>query len=162
MKIGYRMINARAESVAEKPSFRTAFKKRRCLVLADGFYEWKKDGTKKTTMRIILNDQEPFAFAGMWDSWKSPEGELVHSCTIITTTPNELIKPIHNRIPLILSQEFEEIWLDATIEDPKVLSSMLIPFPARSMEACIASDLVNSPKNETPNCIAPVQAVLPY
>ena len=155
MKIGYRMINAQAESVAEKPSFRTAFKKRRCLVLADGFYEWKKNGTKKTPMRITLKDQEPFAFAGMWDSWKSPEGEMVRSCTIITTTPNELIEPIHNRMPVILPQESEEIWLDATIEDPKVLSSMLIPFPAGSMEAYVVSDLVNSPKNETPDCIAP-------
>ena len=109
--IGSRMINARAETVAERPAFRQAFQRRRCLVLADGFYEWMKVGKSKVPMRITLRSGQPFGFAGLWETWKSPEGALVRSCTIITTTPNEVMEPIHNRMPVILPREAEGLWL---------------------------------------------------
>ena len=104
-KIGSRMINARAETVAEKPSFRNALRRRRCLVLADGFYEWRRDGKTKTPMRIVMRSGEPFAFAGLWETWKDPDGTVIPSCTIITTTPNDLLSPIHNRMPVILPKD---------------------------------------------------------
>ena len=103
MSIGSRMINARSETVAEKPSFRNALRRRRCLVLADGFYEWQRVGKSKRPMRIVMRSGEPFAFAGLWETWKDPEGTVIPSCTIITTTPNDLLRPIHNRMPVILN-----------------------------------------------------------
>jgi putative SOS response-associated peptidase YedK len=155
--IGDRMINARAETVAEKPSFRRALQKRRCLVLADGFYEWKKEGKKKTPMYIALKSHQPFGFAGLWETWKSPEGEPIHSCTIITTTPNSLMESIHNRMPVILPREAETRWLDRTVEDPQSLLSLLTPYPAEAMVAYPVSQLVNSPRNDTPVCIEPME-----
>jgi putative SOS response-associated peptidase YedK len=154
--IGDRMINARAETVAEKPSFRRALQKRRCLVLADGFYEWKKEGKKKTPMYIRLKSQEPFGFAGLWETWKSPDGESIHSCTIITTTPNSLMEPIHNRMPVLLPRDAEALWLDRSIEDPARLLPLLIPYPAEAMDAYTVSLAVNSPRTDAPVCIAPV------
>jgi putative SOS response-associated peptidase YedK len=155
--IGDRMINARAETVAEKPSFRRALQKRRCLVLADGFYEWRKEGKKKTPLFITLKAREPFAFAGLWETWKSPTGEAIHSCTIITTTPNALMESIHNRMPVILPREAETRWLDRTVEDPQSLLSLLTPHPAEAMVAYPVSQLVNSPRNDTSACIEPVE-----
>jgi putative SOS response-associated peptidase YedK len=155
--IGDRMINARAETVAEKPSFRRALQKRRCLVLADGFYEWRKEGKKKTPLFITLKAREPFAFAGLWETWKSPTGEAIHSCTIITTTPNALMESIHNRMPVILPREAEMRWLDRTVEDPQSLLQLLTPYPAEAMAAYQVSQLVNSPRNDTPACIEPVE-----
>jgi len=155
VKIGYKMINAKAETVAEKPAFRNALKKRRCLVLADGFYEWKKVGSKKIPHRIILKDQETFAFAGLYEEKKQATGETLVSCTIITCEPNELVAMIHNRMPVILPQESEELWLNPEVDDPKVLTSLLIPFPTGSMEAYPVTTLVNSVKNESPECIEP-------
>ena len=154
--IGNRMINARAETVVEKPSFRQAFQKRRCLVIADGFYEWRRvPGSKtKIPMRIILKTAEPFGFAGLWERWKSPEGEWIRSCTIITTTPNALMEPIHNRMPVILSRESEAQWLDQSEEDVSVLRELLIPYSALEMDAYEVSSLVNSPKNDMPDVIA--------
>ena len=129
-KIGYRMINARGETVAEKPSFRTALRKRRCLILADGFYEWQKLGGKqKRPMRIVLKSGEPFAFAGLWETWKDPEGEMVKSCTIITTAANDFLRPIHDRMPVILPRESESFWLDKDVEDPLALTSVIAPYP---------------------------------
>lgn len=154
--IGNRLINARAETVAEKPSFRRALQKRRCLVLADGFYEWKKEGNKKTPMYIALKSHEPFGFAGLWETWRSATGETIRSCTIITTTPNALMKSIHNRMPVILPREAEAFWLDQTVEDPQELLPLLTPFPAKAMEAYAISTLVNSPKNDTPACLTPL------
>ena len=107
-------------------------------------------------MRIVLKSREPFAFAGLWESWKAPDGESLHSCTIATTTPNELTAAIHNRMPVILSEEAERIWLDPEQQDAGVLNDVLIPFPAGSMEAYQVSDIVNSARNETPQCIQPV------
>jgi len=154
--IGDRMINARAETVAEKPSFRKAVQKRRCLVLADGFYEWRQDGKKKTPLFITLKSREPFGFAGLWESWRAPGGETIHSCTIITTTPNALMESIHNRMPVILSRASETLWLDRTVEDSQLLLPLLAPYPAAAMEAYEVSLAVNSPKNDTPACIAPL------
>ena len=152
--IGSRMINARAETLAEKPSFRSAFRKRRCLVLADSFYEWKKVGSKKTPTRIALKSREPFAFAGLWESWNTPDGERVLSCAIVTTDPNSLMEPIHNRMPVILSRDAESVWLDQSIEDAAMLGSLLTPYDAEEMEAYEVSTLVNSPANNSPELIA--------
>ncbi|HXG18768.1 MAG TPA: SOS response-associated peptidase [Methylomirabilota bacterium] len=154
--IGDRMINARAETVAEKPSFRRALQKRRCLVPADGFYEWKKEGKKKTPMYIRLKSHEPFGFAGLWETWKSPNGEAIHSCTIITTAPNSLMEPIHNRMPVLLPREAEALWLDRTMEDPARLLPLLTPYPAEEMDAYEVSPAVNSPRTNASVCIEPV------
>ena len=160
-KIGARMINARAETVAEKPAFRNALKKRRCLVLADGFYEWKKEEKGKTPMYIGIksgdsNAWTPFAMAGLYETWKSPEDELVRSCTIITTTPNTLMETIHNRMPVILPRHTEATWLDPQLEDQEALTSLLTPYPADEMEAYVVSTLVNTAKNDFPECITEV------
>lgn len=155
-KIGYRMINAVGETAAGKPAFRAAFKKRRCLILADGFFEWRKEGKEKIPTYIFLKSREPFAFAGLWETWKSPEGETVRSCSIITTRPNDLIAPIHNRMPVILSQETEALWLDPMTEEAEPLTPLLIPSPAETMGSYVVSNLVNSPKNYGPKCISPV------
>jgi len=155
--IGNRMINARAETIAEKPSFKRALQKRRCLVIADGFYEWKAEGKKKTPMFITLQSREPFGFAGLWETWKAPSGEAIHSCTIITTTPNKLMEAIHNRMPVILSREAETVWLDRTIDDPQKLLPLLAPYSDKEMTVCEVSLFVNSPRNDSPACIEPVQ-----
>jgi putative SOS response-associated peptidase YedK len=155
--IGDRMINARAETLAEKPSFRRALQKRRCLILADGFYEWKKEGKKKAPMYIGLQSREPFAFAGLWETWKSPAGEPIHSCTIITTSPNTLMTSIHNRMPVMLSRDAEVVWLDRTIEDAQKLLPLLVPYSAGVMDAYAVSPLVNSPRNDTPACVEPME-----
>ena len=161
IKIGYRMINAVGETAATKPAFRAAFKKRRCLVLADGFFEWRKDGKEKVPTYIFLKSREPFSFAGLWETWKSPEGETVKSCTILTTKPNEFIEPIHNRMPVILSGETEALWLDPMTEEPDVLQPLIQASPAELMESCIVSSLVNSPKNNVPECVVPITGGLP-
>jgi putative SOS response-associated peptidase YedK len=154
--IGNRMINARAETVAEKPSFRRALQKRRCLVLADGFYEWRKEGRTKTPMFITLKSREPFAFAGLWETWKPPTGDPVHSCTIITTSPNSLMATIHDRMPVILPHTAESLWLDRTVTDPQALLPLLTPYAPELMEAYAVSPLVNSPRNDNAACIEPL------
>ena len=156
-KIGYRMINARGETVAEKPSFRTALRKRRCLILADGFYEWQKLGGKqKRPMRIVLKSGEPFAFAGLWETWKDPEGEMVKSCTIITTAANDFLRPIHDRMPVILPRESESFWMDKEIDDPLALASVIAPYPDSEMEAFEVSPLVNNTRNKGLEVMSPV------
>ena len=154
--IGHKMINARAETVDEKPSFKTCLIRRRCLIVADGFYEWKKEGATKRPHRITLKSEELFGFAGLWDTWKSSTGELVNSCTIITTTPNELMEPLHNRMPVILPREVESVWLDQGITNSVVLKSLLIPYPAELMTAYEVSPFVNSVKNNGPECLVGV------
>lgn len=133
-KIGNKMFNARAEGVEEKPSFRNAFKKRRCLIPADGFYEWRKnpDGSK-TRVRFYLDDQEPLAFAGLWEVWRPPGGESVRSCTIITTQADEVVAPVHDRMPVILPRDFEQAWLQT--DDPGFLLSLLRPYPPDQLRA---------------------------
>ena len=157
LKIGYRMINAVAETAAGKPAFRAAFKKRRCLILADGFFEWRKEGKEKIPTYIFQKSKTPFAFAGLWETWRSPEGEQVRSCTILTTTPNELIQPIHNRMPVILSQETEALWLDPMTEEAETLTPLLIPSPAEVLTSIVVSGYVNSAKNSGPECVQPVE-----
>lgn len=153
-KIGWKMINARAETLAQKPSFRDAFKKRRCLILADSFYEWKRhENHSKTPMRIKLRSDELFAMAGIWERWKSPKGNTVFTCSIITTAPNELMEEIHDRMPVILKPEVEQTWLDPSIQDINQLNQLLQPFPEKWMEAYEVSNLVNSPKNNSPSLI---------
>ena len=157
VSIGNRMINARAESLAEKPSFRTAYKRRRCLVLADGFYEWQlTPGSKaKTPMFIKLKSGEPFAFAGLWEAWHLDQADALLSCTIITTTPNALMEKIHNRMPVILKPEAYPVWLDPSEQTPDKLDKLLKPYPASQMAAFAVSRLVNDPKNDSPDCINP-------
>ena len=128
--VGRRMINARAETVAERPSFRTALQRRRCLVLADGFYEWQRKGSSKSPMRIVMASGEPFAFAGLWDAWRDPKGEIVRSCAIITTAANELLSPIHDRMPVILPRELESTELSTLGCGPDIG----VPLDAHSVE----------------------------
>lgn len=146
--IGNRMINARAETLAEKPSYKRALKSRRCLIPADGFYEWKKDGKAKQPMHIKRPDDELFAFAGLWEEWKAPDGQRLQTCTIITTEPNELMAQIHNRMPVILPRAAESVWLDPTFDDPAQLVALLKPYDARELEAYPVSPAVNSPARE--------------
>jgi putative SOS response-associated peptidase YedK len=154
MKIGYKMINARAETLTEKASFQNAYMKRRCLVIADSFYEWKRhEDNTKTPMRIKLKSDQLFAMAGLWEKWKAPDGNSIFSCAVITTSPNELVKEIHDRMPVILKPGDEKIWLDPTINSPKSLDYLLKPLPEDLMEAYEVSSLVNSPKNNSPNLI---------
>ena len=156
-KIGSRMINARAESLAEKPTFRVPYRKRRCLILADGFYEWYKEpGSRfKTPMYIRLASGDPFAFAGLWDVWR-PDENPVYSCTIITTEPNELVGSIHNRMPAILPRTAYDRWLEPEEQEPATLQELLAPYPGDEMIAYPVSRSVNSPGNDTPDCIVPV------
>ena len=155
--IGSRMINARAETLPEKPAFKAAFNKRRCLVLADGFYEWQKieqgNRTLKRPHHIQLASRAPFAFAGLWETWKSPEGEAKRTCTIITCEPNELMATIHNRMPVILDKETMWDWLHPDAS-PIALRALLVPY-AKPMIMHPVSTLVNKPENDTPECIAP-------
>jgi putative SOS response-associated peptidase YedK len=153
-KIGYRMINARADGVAVKPSFRSAFKRGRCLIVADGFYEWKKNGKAKQPYFIRLKSDKPFAFAGLAEHWHRDD-KVIDSATIITTEPNELMAGIHDRMPVILSPDDYGLWLDPEFEDRDKLQSLLRPYPADDMTAFPVSTLVNSPTHETPACIDP-------
>ena len=151
--IGYKMINARAEGIEDKSSFKNPFRKRRCLVLADGFYEWKKvDAKTKVPYFIKLKSGEPFAFAGLWDRWDKRE-EPLETFTIITTDNNELMAPIHNRMPVILHEKDEGAWLDPELKDPEKLLPLLKPYPSEEMVLYEVSTVVNSPKNDVPECI---------
>ena len=151
---GRPIVNARAETVAERPGFRSALARRRCLVLADGFYEWQHDGAGRRPMRITLASGAPFAFAGLWNAWRSPQGDVVESCTIITTEPNDLVRPIHDRMPVILPEELETLWLDEEMQDAAALVSVLAPYPSERMAAYEVSALVNSAFNDGPELIA--------
>lgn len=153
LAIGPRFINARAETVADKPAFRQAFEKRRCLVVGDGFYEWRRDGKRKIPMYVRLRSHRPWAFAGVWEGWLSPEGTLVKTCTIITTEPNELLAPIHDRMPAILDREARARWLDDTTADWAELLALLRPFPADAMEMFPVSTQVNKPDFDDPTCV---------
>lgn len=154
--IGASMINARAETVADKRSFRHAFKKQRCLVIADGFYEWRKEGKRKQPIYIRLKSQETFGFAGLYNVWVSPSGDEVCTCTIITTEANELIQPFHDRMPVIIPEDKEDLWLDQDIEDKEVLLSLLRAYPAELMEAYNVSGKVNTSSHNRPGNIEPV------
>jgi putative SOS response-associated peptidase YedK len=153
--IGNRMINARAETVAEKPAFRSAFRARRCLILADGYFEWKKTGNTKQPFHIRMHDDAPFAMAGLWESWRDPQqSETIETCTIITTEANELTAPIHNRMPAILPSGDYTTWLDPQQSGSQVLLPLLRPFDSKEMVAQPVSTWVNTPKHNDPQCIA--------
>lgn len=156
--IGNRMINARAETLAEKPSFKRAFAERRCLILVDGFYEWRKDAgaRTKTPIHIKLKTGKPFAFAGLWETWHDANGDPLRSCTIVTTTPNELIGRFHHRMPVILPLEAYDAWLDPEPADPEALKPLLIPYPTGEMVAYPVSTGVNRAANDSPDCIVQV------
>lgn len=156
--IGDRMINARSESLAEKPSFRNPYRRRRCLILADGFYEWKQNPGMKSKQPVFihLKDNRPFAFAGLWELWNSPDGSEIRSCTIITTQPNSLLEPIHNRMPVILPPDAYTQWLTPEEQQPAQLNSLLVPYPADEMDAFPVSKMVNSPEYDAPDLVKPV------
>ena len=153
--IASKLINARAETLAVKAAFKEAFKRRRCLVVADGFFEWQKQGATKTPLFIRLDPERPFGFAGLYETWTPPLGEPLVTCTIITTEPNELVRPIHDRMPVILTKAAEDFWLDSAVEDHTRLLDLLQPYPAAEMAAYTVSKLVNSVKNDSPECIEP-------
>jgi len=155
--IGNRMINARSETAATKPTFRKPLRERRCLILADGFYEWKREGPRKQPYHIRLQNGEPFAFAGLWDRWHPPDGEPLETCTILTTTANDLVQRLHDRMPVILPASAYGLWLDPTMRDVGPLQALLTPYPAAEMIAHPVSTRVNNPANETPECIAPAR-----
>ena len=156
--IGYRMINARSETAHEKPSFRAAFKYRRCLILTDGFFEWsaKGEGGSKIPYLFKLKNDHPFTFAGLYEHWESPEDGELHTCTILTCPPNLLVKDFHNRMPVMLGKNARWDWLDP--EAPKSrLSELMVPYPAEEMKCFAVSTAVNSPKNDQPDVINPVE-----
>lgn len=153
--IGSRMINARAETVHEKPAFRQAILCRRCIIPADGFYEWTEEGGKKYPLYLRMKDSPVMGFAGIWDQWKGPGGETVESCSILTTGSNALIRPFHDRMPVILQPGEYAPWLDRALTDPKKLKAFYKSCPAELMEMYPVSPLVNNPRNDTPDCIRP-------
>ena len=154
--IGNRMINARAETVSEKPAYRAAYKYRRCLILADGFFEWlndKKAGVKVPYYFKMLDDS-PFTFAGLYEHWEPPEGGELHTCTILTCEPNELVADVHNRMPVILNEQTRWQWIAPDTPNSALLDS-LVPYPAQEMKSYPVSRSVNSPRNDTPEILAP-------
>ncbi len=157
--IGSKMINARAETLTHKVSFKNALKKRRCLIIADGFYEWNKTDSGKKPMFIYLKNEKPFSFAGLWESWKTTDGKIIRSCTIITTTPNQLISPIHNRMPVIIQKGYRSLWLEPNNADETKLVGLLKPYPYEEMAAYEVSKYVNSPANDSPICCEPIHSV---
>lgn len=157
-KIAQKLINARAETLWEKPSFRDAVRRRRCLIIADGFYEWRQTPQgKKAPVYVRLRSKEPFGFAGLWETWHSPDGQTLKTCTIITTEPNELLRPIHNRMPVIVPKELEELWLDPSPMTRAELERLLRPYRAEELELYDVSAAVNSPTNDGPECIQPIE-----
>lgn len=151
--IGAKLINARSETVSEKPSFKSALKQRRCLIVADGFYEWQRQDGKKQPYYFRLESGQPFAFAGLWEHWKSPDGQTINSCTIVTTEANDLLRPIHDRMPVILDAKSYDLWLDPEVQQPDIVQPLLHPYPANLMISFAVSTIVNNPKNNTPECI---------
>lgn len=151
--IANKLINARSETIAEKPSFREPFKSRRCLIIADGFYEWQaKDGAKKPWF-VFMKDKRPFAMAGLYDRWRNNEGKVITTCTIITTEANEFMKPLHHRMPVIIGPRDYDLWLDPAEKDTAKISALMKPWGAGTMDAHEVSPVVNSPLHNSPDCI---------
>jgi putative SOS response-associated peptidase YedK len=158
-KIAYRTINARSETAAKSPAFRDAFKRRRCLLPADGFFEWRKDGKKKLPYYFQTKDHQPFALAGLWETWKDGDGKPLETCTILTTDANALVSEFHDRMPVILPPEDWERWLDPAQHDPAEVQPMLAPYKAELMTATAVNPIVNSGKVDSPTCIEPIESV---
>lgn len=158
LSIGSKLINARAEGIAEKPAFRDAFLRRRCLIPSNGFYEWRKDAKPKQPYLVALKDEEIFAFAGLWENWRDKEhgGEWVRTCTIVTARANEVVAPIHSRMPVILDPQDYATWLGETGADHDELLGLLKPFPAERAEAYPVGPAVNSVRNDDPSLLEPV------
>lgn len=159
LKIGAKMINARAETVATKPAFRSAFKKRRCLVVADGFFEWKKEGKTKQPFYISRFDSQPFIMAGLWESWsdkENAESDPIETCSVITTTANSIMEPLHHRMPVILEQQNFDFWLDHNFSDRERLESLLVPFEPDELRTYPVDTIVNKAGNDVPQCIEPI------
>lgn len=152
--IGNRLINARAETVREKPSFRNAFRRHRCLIPANGFYEWQRQERGKQPFFVRMRDKRLFAFAGLWDRWESPEEGAIETCTILTTAANAVLAPIHDRMPVILPPGEYDRWLDPSLRDPDSLAPLLVPFPPEEMLAFPVSPRVNTPSTDDEGCIA--------
>ena len=160
LKIGARMINARSETVAEKPSFREAFKKRRCLVMADGFFEWKKVEDGKQPFYISRADRQPFAMAGLWESWRDkadPQSQPVETCTVITTSANPFMSPLHDRMPVILDESEQQLWLDPEIAGRETLESLLKPYDKDGFRMYPVSRFVNKAGNESEECVTEIE-----
>jgi putative SOS response-associated peptidase YedK len=155
-KIGYKMINARSETLLEKRSFKNLITRRRCALLADGFYEWKATSEGKKPYRITLANEKPFLMAGLWDRWSNDEGIEINSCTIITTSANRLLSEVHDRMPVILTNETEKTWLNPKIDISETYTDVLQPYSSESMTMYEVSQLVNSPKNNKLECMLPV------
>ena len=153
--IGTRMINARADTVATKPAYRKPFRQRRCVIVADGFYEWKKLNGRKQPYYIRLKDDQPFAFAGLWEHWERDDSPI-DSRTILTTDANERVGSIHDRMPVILNQADYDLWLDPDVQDAKRLEPLLVPYRSEAMAAYAVSTMVNNPKADDPRCVEPV------
>ena len=153
LSLGHRLIHAQAETVAEKPSFRKVFQQQRCLILADGFYEWKRIGTETQPCYIHLKENRPFVFAGIWDHWEILHQGSLDSCSIITIGCNPLMESIHHRMPVILSPGQDDVWLDPVVQDFDHLHSLLEPYPINAMESFPVCSLVNNPRNENPLCL---------
>src|SRR5712691_8046603 len=149
-------INAKAETVAELPTFRTAFRKRRCLIPADGFYEWKQEGGRKQPVYICMKDREPFAFAGLWEHWEQPDQEPIDSCVLLTIEPNELLAPVHNRMPVILDPKDYDLWLDPYMQEVSRLKPLLDSFPPDQMRYYPVNLRVNNPRNDDALCVEPL------
>lgn len=145
---GARLINARSETVTEKPSFREAFRRRRCLIPSDGFYEWARTAGRKQPYFFQLRDGQPFGFAGLWDRWQGGDGEVVESCAILTTEANDVLRPVHDRMPVILRPEDYELWFDEDVRKTDLLKNLLRPYPAREMTGYPVSTLVNSARKQ--------------
>ena len=154
--IGSRLINARSETAAEKPAFRSAFRRRRCLIPTTGFYEWKRSGTSKHPYHICMRDSALFAFAGLWEQWQGGEQGAVETCAILTCEPNELMSPIHNRMPVIIEPSEYDLWLDTGVTDTNALKPLMKSYPADRMTAYPVSARVNTPSNNDPSCIVPL------
>lgn len=154
--VGNKLINARGETVAEKPAFRKAFKQQRCLVLADGFYEWKQEGKIKQPYYVRFKDQRLFAFAGLWERWEKNEAHPLETCTLITTAPNAVMESIHHRMPVILTSKDYAVWLDPSLQAIERINALLRPYPPEEMEAYPVSQLVNNPRYDRPECVVPI------
>ena len=156
--IGNRLINARAETAADKPAFRAALRRRRCLIVADGFYEWQRTGKTRQPYLIAMRDSRPFAFAGLWETWEGSQHSAIESCTILTTMANDLVRPIHDRMPAIVDAADYALWLDPAASAPEKLSPVLRPYPAEAMTSHPVSPWVNSPTHEDPRCAEPSES----
>lgn len=155
VSMGARLINARSETVEEKPSFREAFKKRRCIIPADGFYEWQRTGGKKQPFFFRMRDERPFGFAGLWERWEGETGQVINSYTILTTEANEVLRPVHDRMPVILHPDDYPLWLKGDERERALLGELLRPYPAEEMVSYAVSPSINSPRSQGANLIEP-------